>query len=130
MDDKPAIREPRSKWIDVTVCYGCLGEPIPPGKYCRVCKRSTPRPDGHHCHATGCTKAVKPELLMCLAHWRMVPQIIQRAVWANYRPGQCDDKDPSEAWHVAADAAIGAVASRECRPLTKAQVAAVSKFQR
>jgi hypothetical protein len=52
-------------------------------------------------------------MLMCLRHWRMVPRKLQEAVWRTYRPGQCDDKDPSEAWHEAADAAIAAVAAKE-----------------
>lgn len=47
---------------------------------------------------------------MCLTHWRLVPRGIQVKVWAAYRPGQCDDKDPSEEWHAAADEAIAAVA--------------------
>jgi hypothetical protein len=67
----------------------------------------------HHCHARGCLVATKPEMLMCLKHWRMVPRDIQRRVWGTYRVGQCDDKDPSEEWRVAADAAIAAVATRE-----------------
>jgi hypothetical protein len=67
----------------------------------------------HHCHARGCGVATKPEMLMCLRHWRMVPRDIQRRVWATYRPGQCDDMRPSEAWHEAADAAIRAVAEKE-----------------
>lgn len=71
----------------------------------------TTRP--HHCHARGCNVLVKPEMLMCLRHWRMVPADLQKQIWATYRRGQCDDKQPSEAWHQAADAAIGAVASRE-----------------
>jgi hypothetical protein len=71
----------------------------------------------HHCHARGCATAVPPEMLMCRAHWRMVPRAVQRAVWAAYRPGQCADKRPSEAWHRAADAAIGYVARAEGRPL-------------
>ena len=81
--------------------------------FCRACGNSTPRAPGHHCHARGCATLVKPEMLMCLRHWRMVPKDIQRRVWATYRPGQCDDKRPSEAWHEAADAAISAVANRE-----------------
>lgn len=52
-------------------------------------------------------------MLMCLKHWRMVPRDIQRRVWSTYRPGQCDDKQPSESWHEAADAAIAAVATKE-----------------
>lgn len=67
----------------------------------------------HTCHARNCTRTCAPERLMCLDHWRMVPRDIQRSVWASYRPGQCDDKRPSTEWHVAADAAIAAVAIRE-----------------
>jgi hypothetical protein len=69
---------------------------------------------GHHCHALGCEAPTKPEMLMCLKHWRMVPRGLQRRVWATYRPGQCDDKRPSEAWFQAANAAIAAVAAKEC----------------
>ncbi len=64
----------------------------------------------HHCHAIGCATACPPDYLMCPRHWRMVPGIIQRAVWNSYRPGQCDDMNPSEAWHRAADRAIAVVA--------------------
>lgn len=82
----------------------------------------------HHCHARGCSKKVKPELLMCLDHWKMVPRKIQRAVWAAYRPGQCDDKKPSGNWMRAADAAIGHVANAEGRPLRDVEVEAVEEF--
>lgn len=71
----------------------------------------------HHCHARGCATPCKPEMLMCLKHWRMVPRKLQRAVWATYRPGQCDDKQPSVEWHEAADAAIAAVAAKEAPKL-------------
>lgn len=67
----------------------------------------------HHCHATGCTKAVRPELLMCARHWRMVPRALQAPVWSNYRAGQCDDKRPSSRWIGAAKAAISFVANAE-----------------
>lgn len=50
---------------------------------------------------------------MCAKHWRMVPYKIQRRVWSNYRPGQCDDKNPTPYWHGAADAAICVVAHQE-----------------
>lgn len=72
----------------------------------------------HKCHAVGCRRAVPPELLMCLKHWRAVPKDVQRAVWRNYRPGQCDDKDPSQAWLEAADLAIVHVAVQEGRKLS------------
>ncbi len=73
----------------------------------------------HHCHARGCAKLVRPELLMCLAHWRDVPRRIQQAVWRHYRVGQCDDKRPSQAWQQAADAAIGFVAAKHGKPISK-----------
>lgn len=69
----------------------------------------------HTCHAKGCNVEVKPELLMCLKHWRMVSKDTQIEVWRHYRPGQCDDKNPSEAWHKAADQAILEVATKEGR---------------
>jgi hypothetical protein len=72
-------------------------------------------PVRHRCHARGCATPTKPEMLMCLKHWRMVPRPLQRAVWATYRAGQCDDKRPSGEWHDAADAAIRAVAEKEAR---------------
>jgi hypothetical protein len=82
----------------------------------------------HHCHARGCTVEVKPELLMCWAHWKQVPKTIQQAVYLHYRPGQCDDKHPSEAWHQAAAAAIGYVAQKEGHRLRKSETEALIKF--
>ena len=70
----------------------------------------------HHCHAHGCEVPVPPEMLMCKRHWFMVPKPIRDRVWATYRPGQCDDKDPSDPWHEAADAAIAAVYAKERTP--------------
>jgi hypothetical protein len=82
----------------------------------------------HHCHARGCRLNVPPTYLMCRGHWYRVPAKIQRAVWAAYRHGQCDDKNPSEAWHEAADAAIGYVATLEDQPLRVSEVEALKKF--
>jgi hypothetical protein len=62
---------------------------------------------------------------MCRAHWFAVPREIQRAVYNAYRPGQCDDKCPSESWHEAADAAIGYVATLDGRPLRVAEMNAL-----
>ena len=72
-------------------------------------------PAPHHCHAEDCTVHVRPEMLMCLHHWRQVPKAVQIRVWVNYRRGQCDDKRPSEAWCRAADEAVAAVAAKEGR---------------
>ena len=54
-------------------------------------------------------------MFMCLKHWRMVPQELQRAVWATYRPGQEQDKNPSEAYMKVARTVIDAVATKESR---------------
>lgn len=79
----------------------------------------------HRCHARGCTVAVRPELLMCAPHWMSVPKRIQRAVWAHYRAGQCEDKSVTTEWLQAADAAIGFVARAEGRDLRQVEVAAL-----
>jgi hypothetical protein len=82
----------------------------------------------HRCHARGCSVEVKPELLMCLAHWRRVPSKIQRAVWAAYRPGQCDDKQVSKEWLLAADAAIGHVALKNGGKISENERRALRAF--
>lgn len=104
----------------------CWDDPNPPpGARCKLCGRVVPGERQHTCHARGCSVAVKPELLMCLKHWRKVPRKIQRAVWAHYRPGQCDDMSPSKAWHSAADAAIGFVASLDKQPVRPQEIEAL-----
>ena len=72
----------------------------------------------HTCHARGCSTPCPPAYLMCGWHWRKVPAKLQRAVYLHYRSGQCDDMNPSAEWHVAADAAIGAVALLEFKPIS------------
>jgi hypothetical protein len=67
----------------------------------------------HLCHARGCSIPVPPQMLMCKRHWFRVHPKLRRAVWNNYRDGQCEDMTPSDAWHKAADAAIGYVAALE-----------------
>ena len=63
----------------------------------------------HYCHVPGCEREVKREKLMCPHHWAMVPNDIQDAVYASYRPGQCDSGRPSVEWLKAARHAITAV---------------------
>jgi hypothetical protein len=67
----------------------------------------------HTCHALNCQRRCRPEYLMCLAHWRMVPRSLQNEVYRHYREGQCEDMGFSRAWHYAAYRAINAVALRE-----------------
>jgi len=69
----------------------------------------------HLCHAEACTAVVSPKRLMCPRHWRMVPRHLQSAVWANYRPGQEIDKNPSSDYLTAHLRAVNAVAVAEGR---------------
>lgn len=41
----------------------------------------------HNCPVTGCDKQMPQHLLMCPAHWRLVPEGLQRAVNRNWRNG-------------------------------------------
>lgn len=67
----------------------------------------------HQCHAEGCERPVKPKLLMCFHHWRMVPARLQRGIWATYRKGQEVDKRPSPAYMAAQRRAVAEVARAE-----------------
>lgn len=49
----------------------------------------------HTCHWPGCGKAVPPKLWGCKDHWFKLPKHLRDAIWANYRPGQEIDKQPS-----------------------------------
>ncbi len=67
----------------------------------------------HYCHARGCLKVIPPKLLMCPPHWRMVPPDLQAKVWATYRPGQEVDKNPSNEYIAAQQAAVRIVAIKD-----------------
>jgi hypothetical protein len=70
----------------------------------------------HHCHAVDCWERVPPKFLMCARHWYKVPAVLRRRVWQTYRIGQEIDKQPSEAWCLAAREAINFVAQAEGKP--------------
>lgn len=57
----------------------------------------------HTCHWPGCTTAVPPRLWGCKPHWYRLPKALRDRIWATYRPGQENTKDPSEAYLDAAD---------------------------
>lgn len=67
----------------------------------------------HHCHATGCTARVPPEMFMCRRHWFMLPKLMRDDVWRTYRAGQCNDWAISHSYADAARAAIRYVAEKE-----------------
>jgi hypothetical protein len=54
---------------------------------------------------------------MCLAHWRMVPKVVQDLIWRHYRPGQEIDKQPSIDYLCTAFVSISCVALKEGKPL-------------
>lgn len=56
----------------------------------------------HHCHWPGCERKVPPAAWGCMKHWKMLPKPLQRKIWAAFRPGQEQDKSPSQAYRIAA----------------------------
>lgn len=72
----------------------------------------------HTCHANYCSEPVRPSLLMCPKHWRMVSPTTQARVLDNYRRGQCQDMRPSREWLNAAMTAVAEVAKAEGKPMS------------
>lgn len=72
----------------------------------------------HNCSATGCQKQVPLNLLMCMAHWRMVPAPLAREV---YRTWQIRDRGNARtlAYQAAVAAAIAAVAAKQNRKIAE-----------
>lgn len=73
------------------------------------------------CRAVGCFKARRrPESLMCMRHWRMVPPAIQQRLGSEYRAGQWNEGEASRGWVAAAHEAICAVMEKENLGLRRA----------
>lgn len=60
----------------------------------------------HHCHATGCTAQVPPEMFCCRRHWYALPVAMRHRIWKAYRPGQCRDWRISHEYAEAAREAV------------------------
>lgn len=60
----------------------------------------------HTCHATGCPATIPPRMFMCKRHWFALPNRLRTQIWATYREGQEDDKNPSKAYCTVARAAV------------------------
>lgn len=60
--------------------------------------KAQPRVSGHTCHWPGCTVNVPPAMWGCKAHWFRLPRSLRNKIWLAYRPGQEQDKRPSEAY--------------------------------
>lgn len=72
-------------------------------------------PQGHRCHAEGCSTDVPPAMFMCKRHWFMVPINLRNQIWALYEPGQEITKSPNNLYVKVALAAIKAVAEKEAK---------------
>jgi hypothetical protein len=70
----------------------------------------------HPCAAPGCDKVVSDALLMCLPHWRRVPELQQHAVWRTWRALQRSNSQTYfvrlDAYRKAKDVAIAAVSEQ------------------
>lgn len=59
----------------------------------------------HHCHALWCKAPCPPRMLMCAAHWRMVPKSLQDEVYRTVRlRGKRIDHTWAQWWKAQANA--------------------------
>lgn len=73
----------------------------------------------HNCAAEGCDKQIAINLLMCMAHWRLVPRPLQRDVYRTFRallptPDEVGS-GPIKAYRAAVKHAINAVREKEIK---------------
>jgi hypothetical protein len=66
----------------------------------------------HVCHAHGCKRPVPPAMFMCRDHWFALRRPLRDAVYAEYRPGQENDKHPSARYMAVQRRAIGELVFR------------------
>lgn len=45
----------------------------------------------HECAVAGCGQLIPSNLLMCAPHWRKVPVLVQRTVYATWRNGGAEE---------------------------------------
>lgn len=64
---------------------------------------------GNPCPVNGCTARAKPGQLMCWAHWRRVPKILNHAVFETFATYRADP----DAYRKARNAAIAVVEAKE-----------------
>lgn len=60
-----------------------------------VKRAKQPPKNTHTCHWPGCQKKVNPAFWGCNEHWKRLPKNLRDNIWATYRPGQENDKNPS-----------------------------------
>lgn len=52
-------------------------------------------------------------MFMCRRHWFTLPKSLRDRIWDTYRPGQCDDMNPSQDYCIAAKACVIFIAEIE-----------------
>ena len=67
----------------------------------------------HTCHAHGCNAEVPPKMFMCKPHWFRLRKPLQKAIWAEYRPGQERDKNPSDRYLAVQQLAVAEMAYKD-----------------
>jgi hypothetical protein len=76
---------------------------------------------GCTCYARGCGKKIRKGMLLCSAHWDLVPRTVKADLWRFYPQGDGNEMRPSPAWLAAANAAIEAVWFKERRAVPAAR---------
>lgn len=78
-----------------------------------------------NCNATNCQKQIPLNLLMCGAHWAMVPLPLRRALLASWRAVSRKRRDPALvlAYRAAAAAAVAAVEVKQQRKIAAKEAA-------
>lgn len=64
----------------------------------------------HTCRAVGCSIVVRPDVLMCVEHWAMVPRAVQNLIYHHYPAA---GKEPSGEYIATAFVAISCVAVQQ-----------------
>lgn len=62
---------------------------------------------------------VPPRMFACGPHWAMVPPVLQQFLWAVYRPGQENDKQPTKLYLAVQIRCRIAIADREDRDIVR-----------
>lgn len=87
-------------------------------------------PHTHCCSATACQKQIPLNMLMCMAHWKLVPAVDQRLVLSTWR---ARSRAPLDAECVAAheaakQQAIAAVEKKQIRKIADKKKAGADFF--
>jgi hypothetical protein len=78
----------------------------------------------HHCHVPGCTVTTAPKLLTCPAHWKLVPEALEREVYLTVnKRGRVIDASWAPWWRAQAKAIHAIMQAEKSRPREAREVA-------